>query len=110
MLITPIPAPGKGETPVAERVLGWLALVFLITMPRLIILGFWVFSDLVGKAIDSTAVCILGFIFLPTTTLAYAIMWSVSSDKVSGAEWLVVVLGFLIDIGIWLGTWVLARR
>jgi hypothetical protein len=41
---------------------------------------------------------LLGFFLLPWTTLAYAAMWS-SSNRVSGFEWFIVVLAFLIDLG-----------
>ena len=40
----------------------------------------------------------LGFFLLPWTTLAYAVMWS-SANRVSGFEWFIVVLGFVIDLG-----------
>lgn len=41
----------------------------------------------------------LGFFLLPWTTLAYAVMWGVSSNGVNGFEWFIVVLAFLVDIG-----------
>jgi len=41
---------------------------------------------------------LLGFFLLPWTTLAYAVMWSASSNRVSGFEWFIVVLGFLFDV------------
>jgi hypothetical protein len=41
---------------------------------------------------------LLGFFLLPWTTLAYAVMWS-SSDRVSGFEWFLVILAFVIDLG-----------
>ena len=40
----------------------------------------------------------LGFFLLPWTTLAYAAMWS-SADRVSGFEWVIVILAFAIDLG-----------
>lgn len=40
----------------------------------------------------------IGFFFLPWTTLAYAVMWS-SSHRVSGFEWFIVILAFVIDLG-----------
>jgi hypothetical protein len=40
----------------------------------------------------------LGFFLLPWTTLAYAAMWS-SSDRVSGYEWFIVILAFVVDLG-----------
>ena len=45
---------------------------------------------------------LLGFFLLPWTTLAYAAMWA-SSDGVTGFEWFIVVLGFLIDVGAFAG-------
>lgn len=45
---------------------------------------------------------LLGFFLLPWTTLAYAVMWS-SSDGVTGFEWFIVVLAFLIDVGAFAG-------
>jgi len=42
---------------------------------------------------------LLGFFLLPWTTLAYAVMWSASSNQVSGFEWFIVILAFVIDLG-----------
>jgi hypothetical protein len=39
----------------------------------------------------------LGFILLPWTTLAYAVMWD-SSERVHGLEWFIVGLAFLADL------------
>ncbi|MGB7588044.1 MAG: hypothetical protein WBM00_04985, partial [Solirubrobacterales bacterium] len=50
----------------------------------------------------SWIVPLLGFFLLPWTTLAYAVMWS-SSDRVSGFEWFIVVLAFLVDLGAFFG-------
>ena len=70
--------------------------------PRLALFVLWLFSDLLSRAFDSWIVPFLGFFLLPWTTLAYAVMWS-SSDKVSGFEWFIVVLGFLVDLGAFAG-------
>jgi hypothetical protein len=74
-----------------------LALVALFS-PRLALFFIWLFGDLLSRAFDSWIVPLLGFFLLPWTTLAYAVMWS-SSHKVSGFEWFLVVVAFLIDIG-----------
>jgi hypothetical protein len=42
---------------------------------------------------------LLGFFLLPWTTLAYAAMWSTSSNGVTGFEWFIVILAFVIDLG-----------
>jgi hypothetical protein len=58
----------------------------------------WLFTNLLSRAFESWIVPFLGFFLLPWTTLAYAAMWS-SSNRVSGFEWFIVVLAFLIDLG-----------
>ncbi|MGE5281538.1 MAG: hypothetical protein ACM3N0_04300 [Chloroflexota bacterium] len=58
----------------------------------------WLFTNLLSRAFESWLVPFLGFFLLPWTTLAYAAMWS-SSDGVTGFEWFIVVLAFLIDLG-----------
>jgi hypothetical protein len=85
------------------RILGWMVLLAMMFWPRLFLLGFWIFSDLIGDALDGWVLPVLGFLVLPTTTVAYVIMWSVSSDVVAGAEWIVVGLAFLVDLLIWRG-------
>jgi len=75
----------------------FLALLALIS-PRLVLVLLWLFGNLLDRAFDSWLVPFLGFFLLPWTTLAYAAMWS-SADRVSGFEWFIVVLAFLVDLG-----------
>ena len=84
----------------------WVWVAFGLVWPRLCLLGFWIFSDLLGDAFDGWIVPALGFLLVPWTTGAYAMMWSISSDGVNGIEWAVVVLGVVLDLATWAG----ARR
>ena len=77
--------------------------------PRLFILGFWIFGSQLGRAFDSWVIPAVGFVILPWTTVAYAFMWGVSSDRVSGVEWIVVGGAFVIDLLTWAGTLALRR-
>ena len=75
--------------------LGCLALFF----PRLAIVLVWLFSDYLGRAYETVLWPLLGFCFLPLTTLAYA--WAVTMNgTVSGIYLVVVVLAVLIDLGL----------
>lgn len=74
-----------------------VALLALIS-PRLALFAVWLFSDILGRAFDSTVVPVLGFFLLPWTTLAYAVMWSSGTNEVMGFEWFIVVLAFLADL------------
>ena len=82
--------------------LGLLILGMLLTLPRIVLAGFAIFdSGLIRGAFDGWVAAVVGFLVLPWTALAYASMWSISSDVVSGWEWAVVVGAFLIDVWAW---------
>ncbi|HUC00719.1 MAG TPA: hypothetical protein VMS11_12930 [Solirubrobacterales bacterium] len=83
--------------------MGCFVVLFALISPRLALFFVWLFSDMLSRAFDSWIIPFLGFFLLPWTTLAYAVMWSVGSDKVSGFEWFIVVLAFLVDLGSWAG-------
>jgi len=54
---------------------------------------------MLSRAFDSWLVPLLGFFLLPWTTLAYAVMWSASTNRVEGFEWFIVILAFVFDLG-----------
>jgi hypothetical protein len=74
-----------------------LALTAGFIGPRVALFLWWIFGDRVDAAFDSWIWPLLGLIFLPWTTLAYLLVWS-SVGGVSGGEWIVVALGFLVDV------------
>jgi hypothetical protein len=78
--------------------MGCLVALFALISPRLALFFVWLFSDLLGRAFDSWVVPVIGFFLLPWTTLAYAAMWD-SGRRVSGFEWFLVILAFLVDLG-----------
>jgi hypothetical protein len=79
-----------------------LLLGVLLTLPRIAIAGFAIFnSKLFDDAFGGWVVPAIGWVVLPWTTLAYASMWSISSDAVSGYEWIVVALGLIVDLYTW---------
>ena len=75
----------------------FVALLSLIS-PRLALFAIFIFSDLLSRAFDSWVVPLLGFFLLPWTTLAYAVMWSVGTNKVTGFEWFILILAFFVDL------------
>jgi hypothetical protein len=78
-----------------------LVVLLAFISPRLALFAIFLFSDLLSRAFDSWFVPLLGFFLLPWTTLAYAVMWSASSNEVNGFEWFIVILAFLVDLGSW---------
>ena len=76
-----------------------LVVLLAFISPRLALFAIFLFSDLLSDAFDSWFVPLLGFFLLPWTTLAYAVMWASSTNEVTGFEWFIVILAFLIDLG-----------
>ncbi len=67
--------------------------------PRLAIVLVFLFSDYLGAAYETTIWPVLGFFFMPTTTLAYA--WAINSQgTVTGLYLVVVVVAVLMDLGL----------
>jgi len=71
--------------------------------PRIALVFVWIFGSRVDGAFDSWIVPLLGVVFLPWTTLAYAGMWSAGTNEVYGFEWFIVGLAFVIDLGSYAG-------
>jgi hypothetical protein len=80
-----------------------LAVLLALLSPRLAIIFVAIFSDILTRAYDSWFLPFIGFFILPWTTLAYAVMWDVGTRDVTGFEWFVVILAFLVDLGSWFG-------
>ena len=69
-----------------------------VAMPRFAIVLVVIFSDYIGHAYQTTIWPLLGFFFMPLTTLAYA--WAINSNgSVSGLYLVVVILAVLGDLG-----------
>ncbi len=81
---------------------GIVVLAGLMVWPRIVILGFAIVdSGLMRGAFGGWVAAAVGFVLLPWTTLMYAMMWSISSNEVSGFEWLAVGVALLIDLWTW---------
>ena len=81
-----------------------LIALFALIGPRVALVFTWIFSGMIGRAIDSWFVALLGFLFLPWTTLAYVVFYDVGPGlEVEGIEWFLVGLAFVIDITSYVG-------
>jgi hypothetical protein len=77
---------------------GCLIVLFVLLLPRTVMVVLWLFSDYLATAYGTWVWPLLGFFVLPTTTLAYA----VAENRYGGARGIglvLVILGVLIDLG-----------
>ncbi len=75
-----------------------VVLLVALVGPRLALFVLWLFSSYLSRAFDAFLLPFLGFVFLPWTTLAYA----VAQNEFGGPHdigLILVVLGVLVDIG-----------
>jgi hypothetical protein len=74
-----------------------LTLVVLM-FPRVILVLMWLFSSYLDRAYHGLIIPLLGFIFLPITTIVYA--WMVNSGlPIAGFNLLILIIAVLLDAG-----------
>ena len=80
-----------------------LLMVLMLIGPRAAILVWWLMDQARWMAAfaGSWLWPLLGFIFLPWTTLAYVLAWS--PGGLVGFDWIIVGIGVLIDMSSWFG-------
>ncbi len=79
--------------------MGCLLPLFSIITPRFVMVILWLFTTYLERAYGSFWVPLLGFIFLPTTTIAYAIAQNALGGVGTGGGVIVLVVGLLFDLG-----------
>ena len=79
-----------------------LLVALVLLFPRLVILALFLFSNYLGAAYQTAIVPLLGFFFLPITTLTYAWL-SNSSLPMEGWNVFLLVLAVILDVGSWGG-------
>lgn len=76
-----------------------LLLLLTLAFPRLAIVLLFFFTSFLERAYHSLLIIVLGFIFLPVTTIVYA--WIVNSHHpVEGLYLVAVVVSVLLDLGL----------
>jgi hypothetical protein len=81
---------------------GCLVALAAVLSPRLALFLVWLFTDRTSIAFDSFWIGALGFVFLPWTALAWVFAYQLGTG-VTGFGWLLVALGFVVDVSSHLG-------
>lgn len=78
--------------------------------PRIALALIWIFSNMVDRAFSGFLIPLFGLILFPYATLFYVLAYNPLSGGLSGWGWIFVVIGFLLDIGHWVGGGVTGRQ
>ncbi|HUK18526.1 MAG TPA: hypothetical protein VLW65_19025 [Bryobacteraceae bacterium] len=87
-----------------------LLLILVLAFPRVVLVLMFLLSNYLERAYHGLIIPVLGFIFLPLTTIVYA--WLVNSHlPIAGVNAVILILAVLIDVGgLGGGAWHRRRR
>lgn len=72
--------------------------VLILMFPRVVLVVMWLFSNYLDRAYHGLVIPLLGFIFLPITTIVYA--WMVNSHMpIEGVNLIILIVAVLLDAG-----------
>ncbi|MGA3076553.1 MAG: hypothetical protein ABSG56_23040 [Bryobacteraceae bacterium] len=75
-----------------------LVVVVVLAFPRLVLFFLWLFTHYLHRAYHGLLIPLIGFFFLPLTTLAYA--WMVNSHRpMEGVNLIILIVAVIIDLG-----------
>ena len=75
-----------------------LLLILLLAFPRIALVLLFFFSNYLQRAYHGLLLPLIGFLFFPLTTLAYA--WMANSGRpTTGVNLIVLVIAVVIDLG-----------
>jgi hypothetical protein len=83
--------------------MGCLLVILALITPRFVMAVLWLFSNYLNQAFSSGWWGILGFLFLPTTSIGYAIAkneFTAPGGGIEAAGIVVIVLGVVLDLGL----------
>ena len=77
-----------------------LLAIIALSCPRLILFLVWLLGDgWLQSAFQGMVIPLLGFFFVPLTTLAWAFAWHMGDGNVQGAGYLITAIALLLDLG-----------
>lgn len=75
-----------------------LLTLVILAFPRVVLVLLWLFSNYLDRAYHGLLIPLLGFIFLPITTIAYA--WMMNSHlPLQGVNLVILIVAVLLDVG-----------
>jgi ACR3 family arsenite efflux pump ArsB len=75
-----------------------LVLIVFLAFPRIALVLLFLFSNYLQRAYHGIILLLLGFLFLPLTTLAYAWMAN-TRQPIAGINLVILIVAVVIDLG-----------
>jgi hypothetical protein len=78
--------------------MGCLLLILFLIFPRLALVLLFLFTSYLQRAYHGLLLPLIGFIFVPLTTLVYA--WMVNTGQpIAGINLIILVIAVVVDLG-----------
>jgi hypothetical protein len=81
-----------------ENLVGCLLLVVFLAFPRIALALLFFFSNYLERAYHGLLLPLLGFLFLPLTTVVYAWMAN-TRQPMAGVNLLILIVAVVVDVG-----------
>ena len=78
--------------------MGCLLMIVVLAFPRIALVLLFLFSNYLQHAYHSLLLPLLGFLFLPLTTLAYAWMMN-TRQPIAGINLVILIIAVVVDLG-----------
>ena len=75
-----------------------LFVFILLLFPRVALVLMWLFTNLLSRAYHGLLIPLIGFFFLPITTIVYALMVDYHVP-IAGVNLLILIVAVLVDAG-----------
>ena len=90
--------------------MGCIFAVIALALPRTLMVFAFLLTDWFGRGFETQVWPILGFVFMPYTTLAYLMAMLNNNHTLSGGWLALFIVAIIIDAGHWGGGGVAYRR
>jgi hypothetical protein len=75
-----------------------LLVLLILAFPRIVLLCMWFFTHMLERAYTGLLIPLLGFLFLPITTIVYA--WMINDHRpIDGINLVILIVAVLLDAG-----------
>jgi hypothetical protein len=76
-----------------------LLIIVALLLPRMAMFLIWLFSDWFSRAYETAIWPLLGFFFMPYTTLAYMAAMLNNNHQINGGWLVLLIVAVVVDLG-----------